>query len=89
MPSEKTHRTSERKRLRNRSIRSETRTLITEAREAIGSGSFEEAEEAVKKAVVAQDKAVSKGLTHPNSAARRKSRLTKKLNTLKAEETES
>ena len=89
MPSEKTHRTSGRKRLRNRSTRGETRTLIIKAGEAIESGSLEQAEEAVKKAIVAQDKAASKGAIHPNKAARRKGRLVKKLNALKAEETES
>ena len=89
MPSEKTQRASERKRLRNRSVRSEARTLIIKAGEAIESGSPEEAEEAVKKATVAQDKAASKGIVHPNSAARRKSRLTKRLNAQKTENSES
>jgi small subunit ribosomal protein S20 len=45
----------------------------------------EQAEEAAKSAAVALDKATSKGVLHPNNAARRKSRLTKRLNALKQE----
>ena len=38
------------------------------------------AEQAVKDAVVALDKAASKGAIHRNNAARRKSRIMKQLN---------
>ncbi len=85
MPSEKTGRAAERKRIRNRAVRKEARTLVTKARGAIESGSVEQAEEAAKSAAVALDKATSKGVLHPNNAARRKSRLTRRLNALKQE----
>ena len=73
-------RVTERKRLRNKSIRSLTKTNITKAEKLILSGELELAKEAVVTAVSSLDKAAEKGIIHPNNAARRKSRLTKKLN---------
>ena len=45
----------------------------------------EQAEEAVRVAVIALDKAARKGAIHPRNAARRKSRLMKRLNAAKSE----
>ncbi len=72
-------RVSERRRLRNRPIRSSVRTFIRKAERAIGN-TEETAASAVVTAIRALDKAVNKGVIHRNNAARRKSRLMKKLN---------
>ena len=81
---EKQVRTSERKRLRNKSIRSLTKTNITKAERLIFSGEVEPAREAAVTAISSLDKAAGKGVIHPNNAARRKSRLMKKLNKAQA-----
>jgi len=73
-------RAAERKRLRNKSIRSLCKTNITKAERLIFSGELEVAQGAVVAAVSSLDKAAEKGVIHPNNAARRKSRLMKKLN---------
>ena len=73
-------RVTERKRLRNKSIRSLCKTNITKAERLIFSGELESAREAVVAAISSLDKAAEKGVIHPNNAARRKSRLMKKLN---------
>ncbi len=73
-------RVAERRRLRNKSIRSLTKTNITKAERLIFSGELELARQAVVAAISSLDKAAEKGVIHPNNAARRKSRLMKKLN---------
>ena len=73
-------RVTERKRLRNKSIRSLCKTNITKAERLIFSGELESARKAVVAAISSLDKAAEKGVIHPNNAARRKSRLMKKLN---------
>lgn len=77
-------RVSERKRLRNKSILSECKTAVTKAEKLIFSGELEAAQKAVAAAVTSLDKAAEKGIIHPNNAARRKSRLVKKLNEAQA-----
>jgi len=72
-------RSNERKRVRNQRVRSRTRTSIRLAREALQSNNPEEARRTTLAAVGALDKAAGKGVIHKNSAARRKSRLMKKL----------
>ena len=71
-------RSSERRRVRNRIVRSSTRTLVKKARTAINSGN--PGEEAIQNALTALDRAASKGIIHKNNAARRKSRLMKQYN---------
>jgi small subunit ribosomal protein S20 len=71
-------RSSERRRVRNRTVRSSTRTLLKKARVSINSVS--PSEETVQKALIALDRAASKGIIHKNNAARRKSRLMKQYN---------
>ena len=73
-------RVSERKRLSNQPIRSQCKTSITKAEKLIFSGKLNEAATAVAEAVSTLDKAAEKGVIHANNAARRKSRLLKKLN---------
>ena len=71
---------AERRQLRNKSIRSRCKTNVTKAERLIFSGKLELAREAVVTAVSSLDKAAEKGVIHSNNAARRKSRLMKKLN---------
>lgn len=71
---------AERKRLRNQPVRSLAKTSIPKAERLIFSGELESAQNAVVAAISSLDKAADKGIIHPNNAARRKSRLMKKLN---------
>ncbi|MFC1981936.1 30S ribosomal protein S20 [Chloroflexota bacterium] len=77
---EKRVRAAGRRLLRNKSMRSQCKTNITKAEKLIFSGELELAQKAVVDAVSSLDKAAEKGIIHPNNAARRKSRLLKKLN---------
>ena len=77
--SNKVARTAERKRLRNRLVRSSVKTHIAKARSSIDAGE-ESAPEKTTLAMSGIDKAVSKGIMHRNKGARLKSRLAKKLN---------
>ena len=71
----------EKRRLRNRSVRAAVKTYITHARQAIGArGSGEDDTlDVVKRAIQELDRAARKGVIHKNNAARRKSRLMKRL----------
>jgi len=85
-------RVAARRQRRNKSISSRVKTNITRAEKLIFSGELESARGAVVKATTSLDKAVVKGIIHGNNAARRKSRLMKKLNSAAsspAAETES
>jgi small subunit ribosomal protein S20 len=73
-------RVAERRRQRNRPIRSGLKTYIGKAAKTIAAGSGVTAQSQVQDAIRALDKAASKGIIHSNNAARRKSRLMKKLN---------
>lgn len=75
-------RQEQKRRLHNRSIKSLVRTQITKARNAIAAGD-ENSEEAVRRAISELDRAAKKGVIHRNNAARRKSRLMKRLNAAK------
>ncbi len=81
-------RSSERKRQRNRAYRSMTRTQVKQAIQAIDSQNQETAIATTRKAMSQLDKAADKGIIHKRNAARRKSRLMRKLNALlEAEQT--
>nr|BBH93739.1 30S ribosomal protein S20 [Thermogemmatispora argillosa] len=79
---EKRLRQERKRRLYNRSVKSSVKTAIKKARLAIASGL--DAEAAVRNAISTLDRAVKKGVLHPNNAARRKSRLMKLFNSAKA-----
>lgn len=68
-------RVSERKRIRNRIVRSSVRTRIGRVRRSLVSGELTGVEEELRAAVRALDKAAEKGILHRNNAARRKSRI--------------
>ncbi len=75
---------AERKRLKNKPIRTLCKTNIVKAEKLIFLGELEAAREAVVVAISSLDKAAEKGVIHPNNAARRKSRLMDKLNQAQA-----
>lgn len=79
----KRNKQNEKKRIRNRVYRGTARTFVARARKAIDAKDGENAKAAVLEAISALDKAAQKGVIHKNNAARRKSRLAKKLATLK------
>ncbi len=72
-------RTNEAARQRNQSVKSELRTAIKKAREAVASADAEKATTLVRTASRKLDKAVSKGVIHANQAANKKSALAKAL----------
>ena len=61
---------------RNKAVKSELRTRVKNAEKAVGTA---DADTALRVAVKRLDKAAAKGVIHANAAARRKSRLMKKL----------
>jgi small subunit ribosomal protein S20 len=75
-------RQSEKRRLRNAAVRSTVRTSVKSARAAIEGGQADQARETLQRTIQILDKAVTKGVIHKNTAARRKSRLTRQLNAL-------
>jgi small subunit ribosomal protein S20 len=68
-------RQNERLRARNRSMKSELRTLMRKVREAAAAKRIEEAESLFRTAGKRLDQAAGKGVIHKNAAARCKSRL--------------
>lgn len=78
----KRNKQNEKRRLSNRVYRGAARTYVAKARTAIEDGEKETAVDATMRAIKALDKAAQKGVLHKNNAARRKSRLMKKLATL-------
>ena len=82
---QKAARASGRRQERNKSIRSEVKTVIAKAEKLIFDGDIEAAKTAVNEAIRALDRAAEKKVLHANNAARRKSRLLKKLSQAPAE----
>ena len=76
----KAHRQSVKRRIRNRAIKSATKSAVKNAGAAIAGGNVDSARLTVRNAIIALDRAVAKGVIHPNNAARRKSRLLLKYN---------
>ncbi|MBE6013476.1 30S ribosomal protein S20 [Anaeropeptidivorans aminofermentans] len=75
---------SAKKSLRNKMIKSKTKTAIKKVIVASEAGNKEGAAEALANAVKTIDKAASKGIYHKNNAARKKSRLAKLVNKISA-----
>jgi small subunit ribosomal protein S20 len=73
-------RSSERKRMRNKPVRTALKTYVRSAQVQISANDEESAADAVVRAISALDKAANKGIIHRNQAARRKSRLMAKFN---------
>ena len=74
--------TNEKRRLRNKSVRSAVRTEIRKFREAVESGDKAAAEAQLRVASRKLDKSVSKGVFHRNNAANKKSNMARALNKL-------
>ncbi len=77
-------RSNNRKRLRNRINRTTARSAVKTAREAMAGSNPAEAHQATLAAISSLDMAAQKGSIHKRNAARRKSRLMKKLAGLEA-----
>lgn len=67
---------------KNKADKSEMKTVIKKYEAALAGGDRAAAETAYKAAVQIVDKAVSKGILHKNTAARKKSSMTLQLNKL-------
>jgi len=72
------------KTLRNKMVKSGTKTAVKKVAAAAESGDKDNARASLRNAVSAIDKAVSKGVYHKNTAARKKSRLAKMVNKIGA-----
>ncbi|MDR2253424.1 MAG: 30S ribosomal protein S20 [Bifidobacteriaceae bacterium] len=72
-------RTNEKRRLRNKAVKSELKTYVRRTREAIAAGQKDAAEQSLRVAGRKLDKAVSKGVIHKNQAANRKSSLARQV----------
>jgi small subunit ribosomal protein S20 len=77
---QKVARGSIRRQKRNKATTSQVKTDIAKAEKLIADGNKDEAKKVVASALSALDKSANKKKIHPNNAARRKSRLVKKLN---------
>ena len=75
----KRNRQNEKRHVRNKAVRSELKTRVKRAITAAQQGD-ENAAEITTTAIKRLDKAASKGIIHKNAAARRKSRLQKRVN---------
>ena len=80
----KRNRQNERRRLRNKSVRSELRTRTKVAVGAAEAGG-EDSATTLRLAVKRIDKAAAQGVIHKNQAANRKSRLMRRINAIEAE----
>lgn len=77
-------RQNEKRRLRNLDVKTKVKSYIKRVRVAIEKKDGEGAKEALSKAIPLIQKAHSKGVFHKNTSNRKISRLTRKINTLKA-----
>ena len=73
---------NEKRRLRNKAVRSELKTRV---KSALGAAGSENQVEAARLAIKRIDKAAAKGVIHKNAAARKKSRLAKRIAALSAQ----
>jgi small subunit ribosomal protein S20 len=71
---------AEARRLRNISTKSAVKTIVKKFENFLAAGKTDDAQTSLRKAISFLDKSASKGIIHKNAAARKKSRLTKKLN---------
>ena len=76
----KRNRQNEKRRTRNKAIRSEVNSRVKSTLKTAESG--ESDEEALRIAIKKIDKAARKNILHKNTAARKKSRLTRRYNEL-------
>lgn len=77
---EKSARSAARKAVRNKAVKSGVKSKVTRAEKLVAAKKGEEANLAVTEAISSLDKAAKRNIIHANTAARKKSRLMKKLN---------
>ncbi|WBB79663.1 30S ribosomal protein S20 [Micromonospora sp. WMMD882] len=80
----KRNRQNEKRRLRNKSVKSSLKTAIRKFHEAVEAGDAEKATALMQDASRKLDKAASKGVIHANQAANRKSSIAKRVGSLAA-----
>ncbi len=80
----KRNKQNEKRRLRNKSVKSALKTAVRKFHGGSASGDLETATALMRDASRKLDKAVSKGVIHKNQAANRKSAIAKKLAQLSA-----
>lgn len=78
-------RQSERRRLRNTAIKSSLKTFSKKLLKAVEGENEDEAQKALTRAISAIQRASSKKVIHKKTAARKISRLTKKVNALRVQ----
>ncbi|MCY0888450.1 MAG: 30S ribosomal protein S20 [Alicyclobacillaceae bacterium] len=76
---------TQRRTLRNASLRSALRTTLKKFEVTLSQNNVDEARQALRIATRALDKAATKGIIHRNAASRKKSRLTRKFNAMEKE----
>ncbi|MCH6574553.1 MAG: 30S ribosomal protein S20 [Bacteroidetes bacterium] len=79
-------RTNEKKRVRNKITSTRIKSTM---KKVLGAEKIEEAEKHYKEAVALLDKSATRGRIHRNNAARKKSQLTKHVNSLQPAEKET
>ena len=80
----KRNRQNEKRRLRNKSVKSSLKTAIRKFNEAAQSGDADKAGALLRDASRHLDRAASKGVIHKNQAANRKSSIARKFSSLAA-----
>lgn len=78
----KRHKQTEKRRVRNASVKTSIKSSIKKVREAITNSDAPEAKSSLATAISRLDGAVSKGVLHKNNASRKVSRLTTAVNAL-------
>ncbi len=84
LSAEKSDRQGEKRRLRNKMIKSRAKSLVKDFVGLVEGKKKAEAEKMLVEVVSFLDKAVTKGIYHRNTAARKKSRLSHLLGGMKA-----
>jgi small subunit ribosomal protein S20 len=79
---EKRNRQRVKRTIRNRAVKSSVRTFIKRVREAVASKDKDTAQKALHTAIVALDRAASKGVFHVKAASRTISRLSAQVHKL-------
>jgi small subunit ribosomal protein S20 len=74
--------TNEKRRVRNKSVKSSVKTAIRKFREAAEAGDKDKAIELLRDASKKLDKAAGKGVIHANQAANKKSAMAKRANSI-------
>lgn len=72
------------RRARNRARKADIRTEVKAVLTAVSKGDAPAAEQALRKAAQRLDRVAAKGTIHKNTAARKRSRLARKVNAVKA-----